>query len=179
MTRPLALGARSQVFRQSEVTRDGGGRSDRRRNEMRATSGTLPPFEVAVRRRCAALAGTEDVRVHAETHRASRVAPLETGVAKDAVETFTLGLRLYQHRARHDQRSYAGADLAAAHDVAREAQVLEARVRARAEEHRIHFDVADRRARAKIHVPQRAARGFSLVWRHRFEMRHVTIDGHR
>ena len=43
--------------------------------------GALPALEVAIRGRGAALARLEPVGVHAEAHRAARLAPLEAGVA--------------------------------------------------------------------------------------------------
>ena len=48
--------------------------------------------------------GLEAVVVHAEAHRAARLAPLEAGVAEHLVEAFLLGLRLHQARARHHHR---------------------------------------------------------------------------
>ena len=67
---------------------------------MRAPSPPLPALEIPVRCRGAALARPEDVLVHAEAHRAARIAPLESGLAEDAVEPFALGLRLHPLRAR-------------------------------------------------------------------------------
>src|SRR5438105_13337186 len=101
---------------------------------MRASAGALPAFEVAIRRRSAALAGAEHVGVHAEAHRAARVAPLETRVTENAVETLALRVRFHAHRSGHDERAQAGADLAATNDFARDAQVLDSDVRARADE---------------------------------------------
>src|SRR5207245_2705753 len=132
------------------------------RDEMRAPAGTLPAFEVAVRGRGAALPRPEDVRVHTEAHRASGVAPLETRVAEESVEALALGLRLHEHRARHDERAHAGPHPATANDVARDAQVLDARVRARAEEHRVDRYVADRRAGVQVHVAKRTRGGLAL-----------------
>ena len=63
------------------------GRGHLRADEVRAAATPLAPFEVAVRGRGAALAGREDVRVHAEAHRAARKPPLEAGVQEDAVES--------------------------------------------------------------------------------------------
>ena len=71
---------------------------------MRAAAGALAAFEVAVRRRRAALARLEPVVVHREAHRAARLAPLEAGVAEDAVEPLGFGLRLHEPGARHDHR---------------------------------------------------------------------------
>src|SRR5260221_6117039 len=64
---------------------------DRRRrrhlgaHEMRAPPRALPAFEVSIGCRRAALARGELVVVHAQAHRAARVAPLEAGVEEYAV----------------------------------------------------------------------------------------------
>src|SRR5437868_14959087 len=58
-----------------------GRRSHRGADQVGAPALTLPSFEVTIAGRGTALAISEDVRVHAQTHRASRLAPLEAGVA--------------------------------------------------------------------------------------------------
>src|ERR1700687_3030206 len=145
---------------------------------MRATAGALPALEVAVRRRRASLAGSEDVRVHAQAHRAPGVAPLEARVAEDAIEALALGLRLHEHRAGHDECAYAGPHLAATHDAAGDRRVLEARVRARAEEHGVDLDVADRRPGTEIHVTQGAPGRLALGRLEGVGVRHVAVDRH-
>ena len=55
---------------------------------MGATPPTLPPFEVAVRGRSAALPGLQHIVVHAQAHRTPRIAPLESRVQEDAVQAF-------------------------------------------------------------------------------------------
>src|SRR2546421_1855007 len=65
------------------------------RDEVRAAAAALAALEVSVRGRRAALARSEDVRVHAETHRASGAAPLEPGRAEDLVQPLCLGLHLH------------------------------------------------------------------------------------
>src|SRR5688572_30909491 len=79
-----------------EMSRDRRGGRHRRAHEVSAPSVALPPLEVAIRSRRAALARLEAVGVHREAHRAARLAPLEAGVAKDAIEAFALGLRFHQ-----------------------------------------------------------------------------------
>src|ERR1700682_4323977 len=64
-----------------------------RTDQMRASAGALAALEVAGRRRRAALAGLEPVIVHRQAHRASGLAPLETGGRENAIEAFPLGLR--------------------------------------------------------------------------------------
>src|SRR5258705_11403030 len=50
-----------------------------RAHEMSAAAGALPTFEIPVRCRRATLAGLQPVVVHRQAHRASGLAPLETG----------------------------------------------------------------------------------------------------
>src|SRR5205085_665998 len=72
---------------------------------FRMNSGfSLPSLEVAVRRRRHALALAREIAVHADAHRASRLAPLETGVEKHAVQAFCFRRLLHQARARNDPR---------------------------------------------------------------------------
>src|SRR4051794_22091303 len=73
---------------QTSCHRGGGGHG--RTHQMGAPSPALPAFEVAVRGRCAALAGTEHIFVHAETHGAAGIAPLESGRGKDTVQSLAL-----------------------------------------------------------------------------------------
>src|SRR6266581_7451324 len=73
-----------------------------RAHEVGPAARALPPFEIAVRGRSAALARLEPVRVHAQAHGAARFAPLEAGILEDPVKALVLRLRLDQPRARHD-----------------------------------------------------------------------------
>src|SRR5688572_30210389 len=90
-----------------EVSGDRRGGGHGRRAEMRAPALALTPLEVAVRRRGTALAGAEDVGVHAQAHGASGLSPLEAGLFEHAVEALLLGLALHQHRAGDDHRAHA------------------------------------------------------------------------
>src|SRR5712691_13330682 len=90
-----------------EMPRNRCRRRHRRADEVRAAAAALPALEVPVRRRGAALAGGEDVRVHAEAHRATGPPPLEAGVLEDAVETFVLRLSLHARGAGDDHRAHA------------------------------------------------------------------------
>src|SRR3954447_23126713 len=102
---------------------------------MRATARALTPFEVAVRRRRTALAGREDVRVHAEAHRAAGTPPLEARRLEHLPQTFVFGLALDLRRTRHDDRLAAVCDPPARDDLGSGTQILDARVRAGADEH--------------------------------------------
>src|SRR5215467_4332652 len=69
---------------------------------MGAALVALPAFEVAVRRRSAALARLELVRVHGKTHGTAGLAPLEARLDEYLVEAFGLRLLFDDARARHD-----------------------------------------------------------------------------
>src|SRR5712691_8153136 len=87
-----------------EMPRDRGCCGHLRAHEMGPAAGTLPSLKIAVRGRGAALARLQVVGVHAQAHRASRFAPLETRVLENSVEALGFRLRLHQSGARHDQR---------------------------------------------------------------------------
>src|SRR3546814_10364367 len=86
-----------------KVTRDTGRSRHRWRNQMRAAAGALPALKIAVAGRRATFARLQAVGVHRQTHRTTRLTPLETGGEKDLVQAFGLSLRFHQTGARHDQ----------------------------------------------------------------------------
>src|SRR5688500_15692708 len=118
----------------------------RRAHQVRAPAASLPAFEVAIARRRTALAFAEDVVIHAEAHRAARLAPFEAGLGKDAIEAFTLRVSLHLLRARHHERARALVDVVAARHAGRGTQILQPRVGARADEHAIDWHAFDRGA---------------------------------
>src|SRR5215217_6555213 len=120
-----------------EVARDRGRRGHLGRHEVRAPAAALAALEVAVRRRRAALAGREDVRVHPEAHRAAGGAPVEPGGGEDAVDSLRLGLRAHLLGAGHHHRPHVGAHLAALDHARGGAQVADPGVRAGADEHAV------------------------------------------
>src|SRR5437773_9883089 len=63
-----------------------------RTHQMSPTAFTLASFEVAIRRTGAALSRRQDIGVHADTHAATGIAPLETSVAEYFIQPFFLGL---------------------------------------------------------------------------------------
>src|SRR4051812_36185494 len=124
------------------MTGDRRGSRHRRADEMGASPGALPSLEVAIRRRRAALAGIELVRVHAEAHGAARLAPLEACVAEDPVRAFSLGLRFAQTGPRSPHRhADVGSDAPALPHGRGDAQILDARVGARADENLVELDL--------------------------------------
>src|SRR6185312_7978774 len=120
-----------------------GGRRHGKTHKMRASARTLTPFEIAVRRGRAPIAGPPPNGVHRETHRAAGLAPFDPRVDEHLVEACAFGLRLDEARARHDHReAYARRHTAPEllHDIRGCANVLDTRIRARADEHLIDLD---------------------------------------
>src|SRR6187551_2219208 len=71
-----------------------GGGHHCRTHEMCARAFALPPLEIAVRGRSAAQTRWHGIAVHRGTTGTAGSAPFETGLAKDAVESFRLCLPL-------------------------------------------------------------------------------------
>src|SRR2546425_790245 len=94
----------------------------------RAAARTLPALEVAVRGGRAALARSQDVRIHPEAHRTARVAPFEPRVDEDAIETFSLGIGLHAHRSGHDEPANARSHVPSTNDLRGRAEILQTRV---------------------------------------------------
>src|SRR6059058_1648366 len=117
-----------------EVSRHGGGGGHGGADEVRAPALALSALEVAVARRGAALARTQDVGVHPQAHRAAGLAPLEARLTKHRVKPLGFGRALHGLRAWHDHRVHLAAGLMASQHLRRGAQVFEARVGAGAYE---------------------------------------------
>ena len=145
---------------------------------MRAPALALAAFEVAVRRRRAALARRELIWIHSKTHRAAGLPPLRAGGGEDLTETFRFGLGAHPHRARHDEHPHAVGHVAAAKHVGDHPQILDAPVGARTDENGVHRDVAHCGTRRKIHVRQRffGSLTFSVV-EHQFGVGHRADSG--
>src|SRR5918997_3694520 len=144
----------AELARGGEAAHDGRRRRDHGAHEVRPSALALAPLEVAVGGRGAALTGLQDVRVHPEAHRATRVAPLEAGGGEDLVEALLLGLLLDAHGAGDDEGADALFDPVALEDAGGRPQVLDAGVGARAEEDGVHLDLPHRGPRLEVHVPE-------------------------
>src|SRR5438445_7523762 len=100
---------------------------------MCASATALAAFEIAVAGRSTAFAIGEYVVVHREAHRASGVAPFETGVDENLCQSLFLGLLFDLHRTGNDHRPDIAADVIAAGDACRFAEVLDTRIRTRSD----------------------------------------------
>src|SRR3569833_4540228 len=86
-----SAGGGQQVFRRRQSAPDGRGGGHARRDQVRPAALALPALEVAVRRRRAALARLQLVRVHAQAHRAAGLAPLGARGGEALVAALLLG----------------------------------------------------------------------------------------
>src|SRR5260370_23295885 len=69
-------------------------------DQVRASAAALASFEIPIAGRGAAFSRLHDVGIHAEAHRASRLAPFKAGIKKDTVQSFLLRRALDCLRAR-------------------------------------------------------------------------------
>src|ERR1700722_9397348 len=60
-------------------------------DQMGAAALALAALEIAIGGAGAALAGRQHIVIHGDAHTATRLAPLETRIAENAVESFLLG----------------------------------------------------------------------------------------
>src|SRR5262245_3234123 len=75
-----------------EMAGDGSGCGHHRADQMRPAVAALAALEIAIRGAGAALMRWEHVRVHADAHAASGVAPFEARRAENFVQAFLFGL---------------------------------------------------------------------------------------
>src|SRR3954463_16500510 len=115
-----------------EAPLDGGRGRHLGGDEVRAPAAALAALEVAIGRGRAALAGLEDVRVHAQAHRAAGGAPVEARRPEDLVEALALGLRAHLLGARDDHGVHAARHPAALDHLGGGPQVADPGGRARA-----------------------------------------------
>ena len=82
-----------------------------------------------------------DLAIGAEAHGAAGLAPVEAGLAEDAVQPLRLRLALHRRRSRHHPGGHASRDAAAARDGGGGAQILDAGIGAGADEDAVHRDL--------------------------------------
>src|SRR5580658_2684423 len=81
---------------------NGGRRGHDGADQVRAAAFALTALEVAIGGAGAALAGRQHVVVHGDAHAAAGLAPLESSVAEDAVESFLFGFGFDDLRSWND-----------------------------------------------------------------------------
>src|SRR5437660_8375674 len=109
------------------MPRDCSGSSHCWRNQMSPSLVALASFEVSIGRRSTTFSRRELVGVHCKTHRAARLAPVETGGREYLVEAFGFRLQLHETRARHYHGADIGIDAFPVNDTRDFTQILDAR----------------------------------------------------
>src|SRR6266487_264879 len=161
---PYYLSSRLQVADIDEMSGDGGGGGHGRTDEVRATTATLASLEVAVAGGGAAFPFGEAIAVHGNAHTATRLTPLEAGLAEGIGQALLFGDTAHTHRAGNDQRAHIGRDVLALHVPGGHAQILQARIGAGADEDGVQFDVGDLLTGLQAHVLQGALVALALQW---------------
>src|ERR1700733_8554759 len=124
--------------------------------QMGASVPSLPANEIPVRGRSAPFELANRFAVRAETHRATRFAPFESGLFENAVQALHLRLRLNQAGSRNDPAAHVFMPLPARHDSRCTAQVFDPSVRAGADEDAIDSDGLEPVPRLEVHVFERS-----------------------
>src|SRR3954470_3485979 len=123
---------------------------------MRPRPRTLPSYEIPVRGGSTTFAARYFIGVHCETHRATRLTPLESRRNKHAVEPFGFGLALDQPRAGNDQSlTDSVGDMTPLHHRRGGAKILDPAVGAAADEDMLDRNVPHRSARNQPHIIER------------------------
>ena len=128
---------------------------------MGAAAAALAAFEVAVAGARRPLAGRQLVGVHRQAHRAARLAPVGAGGAEHAGRSPSASACAFTAWLPGTTITRLAVTCAAVEHRRGGAQVLDAAVRARADEHRVDGDVADRRAGVEAHVLERPGDGLA------------------
>ena len=121
---------------------------------MRCVRGTgpLPSLEVPIGAGCAALSRCHHIIIHCETHRASRLPPLEACIDKYSVEPLRFGLPAYFTRTRHNRCRDSRGNLAALQDGSCGTKIFDPSIRARADKCTIYCDVLQLHTGYKSHI---------------------------
>ena len=94
------------------------------RDEMRPRPRPLPAHEIAVAGRCAAFAWLQDIRIHSQAHRASRLPPLKSCLLENPVQSLLLRRTLHCLRPRHNHGTNLCRNLMTFRHPCRGAQIL-------------------------------------------------------
>src|SRR5699024_5044441 len=116
---------RLEVGRGGQGATHGRGGGHHRGDQVGAPALALPTLEVAVGGGGRPLPRLQLVGIHAQTHRATGLAPFGTEVQEDLVQALLLGLQPHPRRTGHDHHPHVGVLLLPAHDVGEGAQILD------------------------------------------------------
>lgn len=84
---------------------------------MSSSSWSLSSLEISITRTRASLSWAEHIRIHSETHRASRLSPVESSVDEDRVESFGFGLGFDETGSWYNHRVDSREDLTTSDDL--------------------------------------------------------------
>ena len=133
---------------------------------MGAATASLAAFEVAITGRCAALTRLQNIRIHPETHRATRLAPLKSSVEKYLIETFSFRCAFDALRTGHHHRPNGFVNAVAFNHAGSGAQIFDPGIGAGTDKDTVDGNVCDLQPWLEGHVFQRpfgsAPRRFAL-----------------
>jgi hypothetical protein len=110
-----------------------------------------------------ALARFQDVIVHRQAHRASRLPPLESCCDEDVRQAFLFCLVAHASGARYDHRAHGRRNETASYKLRHRTQVLDTGVGARADEDMVDLQPFDIHARFETHIVERFDEGRGAV----------------
>ena len=138
-----------------KVAGDSGCRGHHRAYQVGAPTPALTSFKVTIAGRSAALAGSKNIRVHAQAHGAAGFAPVKTSRPKNFIQTFFFRLLLHLLRAGNHHRANMRMNAVSAYHLSRGAKILDTGVGARADKDAIDRQLFDRLAWLQSHVFER------------------------
>ena len=155
---------------------DGGCGRGRGTREYRSRADALAALEIAIARADAELARAGDVAVHAEAHRAARLAPFGAGGRQDLVEATRLGLGLDLLGPGHDEHAHPIGNAAPFEQACSLLDIREASVGAAADEHDVDGLAGHRFPGLDPHVLERLAKAGVAVRGHGFVKDLIEFD---
>src|SRR6202165_4485781 len=158
----------------SKVPRDRRPPPHHRPHQMSAPAAPLPSFKIAVAGGSTALTRLQNIGIHSQAHRASRLTPLEAGIQKNPMQAFLLCCSLHGLRSRHHHRPDFRIYAVALGDSCCRTQILNPRGCARSNKHAINSDVFDALSGFQRHVLQGEFSGTAFAVPHASRLRNAT-----
>src|SRR5450755_1607371 len=149
-----SLALKHPVANVGKVTSDGRCRRHHRADQMSSPTASLPTFKISIAGGGAALSRLQNVRIHAQAHRASRLPPFEPGILKNAMQPFPLGHALHRLRTRNHHCPNFRTHVMSLSHARRGSQIFNPRIRARSNEHAVDPDVLNPSPRFQAHILQ-------------------------
>src|SRR6185295_11588596 len=109
-------------------------------NEMSTAAATLTAFKISIARRSATLARIKNVGVHAETHRATSLAPFKPCREENTIQSFSFSRLFDSKRTGHNHRPHRFIDVVSTDNPGCGSKIFKPRIRAGANKHTIDRD---------------------------------------